>query len=200
MFDARDINVFELPSVKLAEKSQLPGMPGIYFVIDGEGKIRYIGLSVNIKVRWVVHHKLKTFRDIQEAKIAYFLVKNTLSLTQIEIALIKHFEPDLNERPGGNPGGGKKPVMTNPLCPQCSSITIKNGKTSGSQRYRCKACEYTFTEGDRSKGRPLVGDNPMTDAERYKRYRQTPENKFKEAERQRKRRARKRAEKESQTA
>lgn len=46
------VNPETLPSIPLAQKSKLPVCPGIYFAIDGEEKVLYIGCSKNINQRW----------------------------------------------------------------------------------------------------------------------------------------------------
>lgn len=47
-----------------------------------------------------------------------------------------------------------------------------NGKQakSGAQTYRCK-CGFSCTEGERPKAPPTIGDEPMTQVERNRRYR-----------------------------
>ena len=47
-----------------------------------------------------------------------------------------------------------------------------NGKQakSGSQTYRCK-CGFTCTDGDRLAHRPLLGNKPLSQVERNRRYR-----------------------------
>jgi hypothetical protein len=67
---------------------------------------------------------------------------------------------------------------TNPICPLClaNGITRRTSKHStqpnGKQRYRCRAegCPYTCTEGGAKPGGQLIGDKPLTKAERQKRY------------------------------
>jgi hypothetical protein len=48
----------------------------------------------------------------------------------------------------------------------------RNGKQakSGAVQYRCK-CGFTCTDGDRPAHRPLLGDEPLTQFERSRRYR-----------------------------
>lgn len=53
----------------------------------------------------------------------------------------------------------------------CGGVGVKIGFTpAGSQRYKCKKCGKTFCENPK-RGRPLIGDRPMTSAERKRRIR-----------------------------
>lgn len=57
-FEISEIDVFDLPSVPLDQRSLLPECPGIYFAALG-AKILYVGKAVNIKNRWAgcSHHR-----------------------------------------------------------------------------------------------------------------------------------------------
>lgn len=83
--------------------------------------------------------------------------------------------------------------MINLPCPQCGASTTKHGKTSsGSQRYRCKACKITITNSGRSAGRPLIGDEPMSGSELYQRWLESdPDAREKRRRQQKRRRAKK---------
>lgn len=62
-----------------------------------------------------------------------------------------------------------------PSCPYCaSSETVRHGRNKGDkQRYLCTQCARTFVEKpDTPKGRPTIGDRPMTPAEKMRRSRQ----------------------------
>lgn len=58
-------------------------------------------------------------------------------------------------------------------CPNCPDRRfVKNGTTAaGSQRYRCTACGYSMTDGDKPQGPPLYGDVKRTNAEHQAAYR-----------------------------
>ena len=51
----------------------------------------------------------------------------------------------------------------------------KNGTNtkSGTQRYRCtaKGCNYSLSDSPHAQGRPLKGDEPMSNSERQAEYR-----------------------------
>lgn len=94
-----DINPLTLPSVSLEERSQLPTTPCIYFAIDSQGIIQYIGRSVNPCQRWVRHHRLQQLEQMDSVRLAWLEVSEPILLPAIESALIEYFEPFLNERP-----------------------------------------------------------------------------------------------------
>jgi hypothetical protein len=62
------------------------------------------------------------------------------------------------------------PNPNNPY--HCDRPMRRNGKQkkSGAQTYRCK-CGFSCTEGDRPAHPPTIGDEPMTQVERNRRYR-----------------------------
>ena len=63
-----------------------------------------------------------------------------------------------------------KPNPANPY--HCDRPMRRNGKQakSGAIQYRCK-CGFTCTDGDRPAHRPLLGDEPLSQVERNRRYR-----------------------------
>lgn len=105
MISAESIDIASLPWVTQSDRHTLPSRPGIYFVLDLSGNVRYIGLSKNLRIRWARHHKSKILQEVEGVKIAYLIVSNTSLLAEIEVALIRHFKPDLNFTDGGESGG-----------------------------------------------------------------------------------------------
>lgn len=55
-----EVNPLALPSLPLVERSGLPNLPAIYFVIAGE-QVVYIGQTKNLVRRLLTHDKLKKF-------------------------------------------------------------------------------------------------------------------------------------------
>lgn len=98
MFPPESVNPLNLPSVTLSDRQLLPEMPAIYFVIDQDGRVQYIGKSVNLANRWYVHHKSQDAHSLKGARIAWLAVSNCRLLTGIEQALINHFNPPLNQK------------------------------------------------------------------------------------------------------
>ncbi len=92
------IDPLTLPSLPLAERSQLPNCPAIYFVL-AEERILYIGKTSNLSQRWIAHHRFSQVAARgNSVKIAWLDISNCTSdlLTEIESALIEHFSPELN--------------------------------------------------------------------------------------------------------
>lgn len=91
-----EINPLDLPSVPLIEKDRLPQLAAIYFVISENGKILYIGRSINLASRWNNHHRYSELKEIRNVRIAWLGCNDESLLPQIEEAMIKHFSPYLN--------------------------------------------------------------------------------------------------------
>lgn len=47
----------KLPYVEFLKKDQLPETAGIYFAVDKDYKVWYIGKARNLKNRWFGHHR-----------------------------------------------------------------------------------------------------------------------------------------------
>ncbi|BAY35665.1 XRE family transcriptional regulator (plasmid) [Nostoc carneum NIES-2107] len=90
------IDLLALPSVSLQERSQLPSTPCIYFAIDSQGVIQYIGRTVNLQGRWLKHHRYKQLAQSKDVRIAYLSIEPDL-LPEVELALIEWFNPQLNQ-------------------------------------------------------------------------------------------------------
>ncbi len=96
MIDPQQIDPHQLPSIPLAERSQLPEISGIYFAIDNTKNIQYIGRSQNLNHRWTNHHRLKQLQAIKDVRVAYVEIDAVEYLSEIEQILIEKFEPLLN--------------------------------------------------------------------------------------------------------
>ncbi|RCJ20150.1 hypothetical protein A6S26_05360 [Nostoc sp. ATCC 43529] len=96
-----DIQPNHLPSLPLVRRSQLPKCAGVYFVIDGDGVVQYIGRSKNLRSRWVAHHKLAEIREMTGAKVSWLEISDEDLLPSIEAALIQWFSPPLNREGEG---------------------------------------------------------------------------------------------------
>lgn len=105
MVDIQSVQVLRLHSEPIQNKRNLPGQAGIYFVLDSSDQIRYIGLAKNIRTRWLGHHRLNEFRQLEDPRIAYLLISDVSLLASTETALIEYFQPDMNATIGGQSGG-----------------------------------------------------------------------------------------------
>lgn len=96
MITPSSIDFATMPSLFLAQRAKLPETSGIYFAIDALGQIQYIGRSVNIRNRWLGHHRKSELEIFDNVRIAWIEIADTTLLDQIERTLIQHFAPPLN--------------------------------------------------------------------------------------------------------
>jgi len=96
VFNPESVNLSALPWVTLDTVAGLPARPGIYFAIDRNGSVQYIGRSTNVQNRWKGHHRREELEKLGGVKIVYLLVDSFEMLSEIESALIAWFDPPLN--------------------------------------------------------------------------------------------------------
>lgn len=96
MIDPASLDFSSLPWLPLDARSAFPRQPAVYFAIDGQGSIQYIGISVDPKTRWNQHHRCKQLEAIGGVRIAYLFVEDAALLKPIELKLISFFDPPLN--------------------------------------------------------------------------------------------------------
>ncbi|MEH1795589.1 helix-turn-helix domain-containing protein [Nostoc sp.] len=89
------IDPLALPSLPLCERSQLSITPCIYFAVDAQGVVQYIGRAINLRTRWQAHGKGVELGAIVGIRIAYLQTDLNL-LSEIEAASIAWFRPLLN--------------------------------------------------------------------------------------------------------
>ena len=95
MINPTTIDLSALPSVPLSERSQLPFVSCVYFAIDSQNKVQYIGATINLNQRWVQHHRSSQLFKMESVRVSYLPV-DTGSLLEVEKALIQWFKPSLN--------------------------------------------------------------------------------------------------------
>lgn len=98
IFNPSTVNPLTLPSLPLECRKALPKCAGIYFAIDSEEVVQYIGRSNNIQYRWSQHHRKYQLEQIGGIKIAWIELSDETLLSEIEKALIEWFDPPLNRR------------------------------------------------------------------------------------------------------
>jgi hypothetical protein len=54
-----ELEFAQLPFVLLPQRDRLPCCAAIYFALDGNDRILYIGQATNLQVPWQVHHRLE---------------------------------------------------------------------------------------------------------------------------------------------
>ncbi|MBW4469261.1 MAG: hypothetical protein KME45_03255 [Stenomitos rutilans HA7619-LM2] len=98
MLNLETIDFSALPSLPLEQRSQLPTTPCIYFAIDAQGVVQYIGKAKNARQRWIgsSHHCYKNLLTMGGVRLAHLVVDDAIFLSEIESALIAWFNPVLN--------------------------------------------------------------------------------------------------------
>jgi hypothetical protein len=96
MIDPQTIDLAILPWIPLNATAGFPKCPAIYFAIDSENQVQYIGRSINIRGRWKTHHRYGDLAAIGQIRIAYLFIEAIELLPEIESALIEWFNPPLN--------------------------------------------------------------------------------------------------------
>lgn len=90
----------KLPYVEFIKKDQLPETAGIYFAIDKDQKIWYIGRAQNLRNRWLGHHRYEQLKKINKKSniklLWYSCENNENTLTQLENYFIDTYHPVLN--------------------------------------------------------------------------------------------------------
>ncbi|MEA5496352.1 GIY-YIG nuclease family protein [Limnoraphis robusta Tam1] len=87
-----------LPSVLLSERQHLPSCAAIYFAIDANDRILYVGKAKNLAARWKNHHRIHKLKEIdQESSVRLaWQAWNEEDLDEAERSSIKRFQPLLN--------------------------------------------------------------------------------------------------------
>jgi len=103
-----EINPLDLPSVPLGDRKNLPDCPAIYFVLDSNDAVLYVGRAISLARRWVAHHRTKQLREGGPTRIAWLEVSDSALLDEIERACIAYFAPSMN---GSDVVGVSHPVL-----------------------------------------------------------------------------------------
>jgi len=99
MINPETLDLSLLPSLPIEEKSHFPRVACVYFVIDGEEQIQYIGRSINLFLRWKNHHRINQVERCKDARVAWLKVEDPFSLSKVESVLIEFFLHLLNNSP-----------------------------------------------------------------------------------------------------
>lgn len=96
--DIERCNPLTLPSLLLNRVQELPQkIVGIYFLIDEDDSILYVGQSKNIRQRLMgKHHRASALKN-KNVRVAWLELSDKQLLSAVENALIAWFNPTLNE-------------------------------------------------------------------------------------------------------
>jgi excinuclease UvrABC nuclease subunit len=97
MINPQTLILSELPSIPFVFCKSLPSETGIYFALSISGEVLYIGQTGNLAQRWHHHNKRSRLKLNNCDRIAWLIVGEISLLSQIESALIKWFDPPLND-------------------------------------------------------------------------------------------------------
>lgn len=90
-------SVKTLPSLAFSEKRNLPDTPGVYFVLDDDGAILYVGAAwYSLKKRWRQHNQTRRIRQGKQVRIAYLVCEDDLYRHRAEEFAIFNLQPELN--------------------------------------------------------------------------------------------------------
>ena len=97
--DGFNLNV--LPCVEFVNRAHLPVTSGIYFAIDYNDKIWYIGKAQNLRTRWCGHHRddqLQKINKKNKLKLAWYTcLSDAKTLARLENYFIDRYHPVLNQ-------------------------------------------------------------------------------------------------------
>lgn len=67
-----DIHLLDLPSFSLLDKDQLPNTSAIYFALDSENRVLYVGQATDLGARWKDHHRFEQLKKMnRKSKIRF---------------------------------------------------------------------------------------------------------------------------------
>lgn len=96
-----NFNLHSLPSVEFSQKEKLPTTAGIYFAVDINNQLWYIGKAQNLKNRWANHHRYHQLEKINRKnliKLKWYECENHEDvLTKLENYFIDTYCPVLNQ-------------------------------------------------------------------------------------------------------
>lgn len=97
-----DSLILQLPQVELKKRDNLPRLAGIYYVIDENNLVWYIGQAKDLYSRWQgkSHHRLVQLSSQKKKHFRiYYKLVNTSDLDSLEAREIAQYNPHLNQSP-----------------------------------------------------------------------------------------------------
>ncbi|ANV89324.1 GIY-YIG nuclease family protein [Picosynechococcus sp. PCC 8807] len=97
-----DEKILRLPKVSLKTKELLPEYSGIYYVVDQDNMVMYIGKAKNLQKRWQgnSHHRINQLKATRKRQFHLYYEKVAESnLDQREKILIRKYRSELNDSP-----------------------------------------------------------------------------------------------------
>lgn len=97
------MNISSLPRLSVLDAKNLPEVPCVYFVVNDAGDLLYVGSSINLRHRWVSHHRADQTRQ-EKAHIAW-MVANEDQIREEEERFIQSLNPLWNDRTANDISG-----------------------------------------------------------------------------------------------
>ncbi len=101
MFPEFDLS--QLPFQYLAQRDSLPDCPAIYFAIDSNQRVLYVGKAIKLLTRWKNHHRFEHLNKLNRKspiKLAWMVCPNDPDLlSKAESYFIDFYQPLLNQTP-----------------------------------------------------------------------------------------------------
>ncbi len=93
--------ILGLPKVLLQAKQLLPEYSGIYYVLDEDNQVWYIGKAKNIRKRWQgkAHHRIYQLKAQKKNFTIYYESVSEYQLDFVEKERIEKYQPHLNSSP-----------------------------------------------------------------------------------------------------
>lgn len=118
-----------LPCWQIQKKTKFPAASGIYFIVDDENRLLYIGKTGNLKNRFVNHHRIEQFENTR-----VFLFQTTE--LESEDAFIESLNPKLNNSSCKSQRRGDRVIhqvyMEKDLFERLEKIAVEEGRSISS--------------------------------------------------------------------
>jgi hypothetical protein len=93
----RGLRVERLPSEFIVNRQLLPSVCAVYFALDANDEVVYVGETRDLRARWVTAHKVKREQGLWFGRVAYLETYDSGDVRRkIEKAAIRHYGPRLN--------------------------------------------------------------------------------------------------------
>jgi len=96
MFDIKDLDNQDIPSVSIKDRSRLPPIHAVYFVISSTGEFLYVGKTTNLFQRFKSHNRIKKFLVDSGTRIYWTEEKESKKLAELEKVFIQLLNPKIN--------------------------------------------------------------------------------------------------------
>jgi hypothetical protein len=61
-------NMLDLPAIAFEDRRNLPDTPAVYFVLDGDNAVLYVGQSISIAQRWLQPRPARPTEEVPDGR------------------------------------------------------------------------------------------------------------------------------------